>query len=98
MERRAWAWGFRSAQRVAISRLGEPVDPLAKGFPSALRRGFADCGNRSGDAPAQRVRQTVPEVMPDYTAFFPAANHRAAASALSWGTVLNAIAALGAAL
>jgi hypothetical protein len=35
---------------------------------------------------------------PDYTARLLTANHRAAASALSWGTVLKAIAAAGAAL
>jgi len=35
---------------------------------------------------------------PDYTVRLPASSHRAAASALSWGTVLKAIAAPGAAL
>ena len=34
-QRRAWPEGFRSAQGIAVSRLGEPVGPLAVPFPGA---------------------------------------------------------------
>src|SRR5579864_6121123 len=66
MERRTWVQGFRSAQRTSIPRLGEPIDPLARGFRSGKESRVIRSESRS--TTAQRSVDKPPVGITQWTA------------------------------